>query len=143
MRKLITILILTLSLALITGCSDSTSPNENTDDSNDAGTVKLDILFPQDSELSNITTDYNFKEGDTALSILIDYGKKEGIPVVLSSDGIYVSGINGLFERDYGDSYGWLYWIDDESLSVGAAEYELTDGEHVVWKYVDFSEIWN
>ncbi|NLY71333.1 MAG: DUF4430 domain-containing protein [Clostridiales bacterium] len=119
------------------GCNDASQNNSEA-----AGTIKLEILFPEDYEASDISAEYPIKDGDTALNVLVDFGKEEGVPVVLSEDGAYVSGINGLFERDYGDLFGWIYWVNEESPTVGAADYVLSDGDHVVWEYVDFNELW-
>ncbi|NLP30352.1 MAG: DUF4430 domain-containing protein [Clostridiales bacterium] len=136
-KKVIAILLISLIFLFYTGCNNASQDKADT-----IGTIKLDIYFPDDYEASDISVEYPIKDGDTALSILVDFGKEEGVAVVLSENRAYVSGINGLFEKDYGDLFGWLYWVNDESPTVGAAEYVLSDGDHIVWEYVDFSEIW-
>jgi hypothetical protein len=49
--------------------------------------------------------------------------------------GIYVSSIDGV---DAEGMEGWQYWVDWQSATVGAADYQLSDGEDVLWAYGQF-----
>lgn len=76
-------------------------------------------------------------EGDTVYSVLLEAAKKYRIHIESngSDSMVYISGINHLYELDYGDLSGWMYWVNGEQGSVGAGEYVLSDGDAVEWKY--------
>lgn len=69
-----------------------------------------------------------------ALKILADNYE---ISVKTSGIGqtIYVKGINGLMEFDYGSRSGWKYKVNGSYPSVGAGGYVLKDGDQVEWIY--------
>mgnify|MGYP003520098276 FL=1 len=83
------------------------------------------------------TTEFQIEKGDTAYDILIEAAKKYKIQV--ENDGnaemAYISGINYLYEFDYGDLSGWVYHINGEAPSVGCSEYILENGDKVEWLY--------
>ncbi len=76
-------------------------------------------------------------EGDTVYSVLLDAAKKYQLHVENdgSDSSVYISGINYLYELDYGDLSGWTYWVNGEQGSVGASEQVLSDGDTVEWRY--------
>lgn len=69
-----------------------------------------------------------------ALKILADNYE---ISVKTSGIGqtVYVKGINGLMEFDYGSRSGWKYKVNGSYPSVGAGGYVLKDGDQVEWIY--------
>ena len=48
---------------------------------------------------------------------------------------VYISGINYLYEFDFGDLSGWMYRVNDTAPSVGCGEYHLSDGDFIEWLY--------
>ena len=48
---------------------------------------------------------------------------------------VYISGINYLYEFDFGDLSGWVYHVNGVSPSVGCGEYKLSDGDRIEWLY--------
>ncbi|MGI6045976.1 MAG: DUF4430 domain-containing protein [Eggerthellaceae bacterium] len=50
--------------------------------------------------------------------------------------GIYVAGIEGLNEKDYGPQSGWVYYVNGSFPSQPASSYTLSGGESVSWNYV-------
>ncbi len=50
---------------------------------------------------------------------------------------VYISGINGIYEFDYGAMSGWLYFVNDDTSqsSVSCGAYELKDGDSIRWIY--------
>ena len=54
-----------------------------------------------------------------------------------SQYGIYVTGINGLAEKDHGGSSGWVYEVNGSEPNTSAGNYTLKDGDSVVWRYVN------
>ncbi len=53
-----------------------------------------------------------------------------------TSYGVYVAGIEGLDEKEYGGASGWTYMVNGESPMFAATEYILEDGDTVEWAYV-------
>lgn len=47
----------------------------------------------------------------------------------------YVEGINNLYEFDCGEMSGWIYKVNGESPNYGCSEYELEDGDTILWSY--------
>ena len=75
------------------------------------------------------------REGDTPYSVLariIGINKLETRGV---GSGIYVFGINGLYEFDHGAKSGWIYYVNGKKLSNGAGEYPLQKGDRLNWVY--------
>ena len=72
--------------------------------------------------------------GDTAYSVL----KKTGAVVSARKTqyGVYVEGINGLFEFDRGDTSGWMYSVNGINPSKSCDKYKIKKGDQVVWYYV-------
>lgn len=83
------------------------------------------------------TTEFQIENGDTAYDILIEAAKKYKIQVENegTAEMAYISGINYLYEFDYGDLSGWVYHINGEAPSVGCGEYILANGDTVEWHY--------
>ena len=82
-------------------------------------------------------TEFAIAEGDSVYTILTEAARKHKIQ--LENDGnakyAYISGINYLYELDYGDLSGWVYLVNGERVSVGASEYKLKDGDVIEWHY--------
>lgn len=82
-------------------------------------------------------TEFEIEAGDTVYDILIQAAKENGIQMENNgSDKMaYISGINYVYEMDFGDLSGWVYRVNGSSVSVGCSEYELKDGDVIVWHY--------
>ncbi len=81
-------------------------------------------------------TRFDLHKGDTAYDLLVAAAKKNGIRLdTKGGASVYVSGINGLYEFDFGELSGWVYHVNDISASVGSSAYELKDGDRVEWLY--------
>ncbi len=115
---------------------------------NAVGSVTIEIrcdTVAGKSDASYISTDgtvlkasrFEFEEGDTVYDVLIDAVRKNSIQLeTTGGDGMrYVTGINHLYELQFGDLSGWIYLVNGESVSVGCDEYELHDGDVIVWHY--------
>ena len=132
--------------------TDFSSPEEyygkTTDKSNVIGTVTMsircDILkgkklkdhIPEDFCILD-TTEFKLEEGETVYDILLEAAKEYSISVEHegSSDIVYISGINYLYENDYGDLSGWVYKVNGELPSVGCGGYTLKPGDKIEWCY--------
>ncbi|MBQ2896597.1 MAG: DUF4430 domain-containing protein [Oscillospiraceae bacterium] len=48
---------------------------------------------------------------------------------------VYVKGLANLYEFDYGDLSGWVFFVNGKSAEVGCGEYRLKAGDRVEWLY--------
>ena len=49
--------------------------------------------------------------------------------------GVYVEGINYLYEYDAGALSGWMYKVNGLFPNYGCAAYKVNDGDRIVWVY--------
>lgn len=130
------------NLVLMTGCEETTEEvycEDGTQETEEIRGALVRVIFPDGPGPCNISTDYSIEEGDTALSVLLDYGKDTGIPVALSEDGSRVIGIKTVFEKDLGDTFAWIYEVNGDPYIEDAGEYQLAQGDQVIWRYVDLT----
>ena len=81
-------------------------------------------------------TEIGINSGDTVYDVLERAGKKFGISFdTKGAPSVYVSGISNIYEFDFGDLSGWLYFVNGESPSLSCAEYILSDGDSIEWRY--------
>ncbi|HLC94858.1 MAG TPA: DUF4430 domain-containing protein, partial [Patescibacteria group bacterium] len=71
---------------------------------------------------------------DTALEALLVVGEKENISIETKKFdfGTLVISIDGVENTE---KTAWIYYINDESATVGADAYTLSDGDIVSWRY--------
>ncbi len=79
-------------------------------------------------------TEIPLSEGETVYDILMQTAQAYGIQTEHNSS-YYISGIQYLYEMQYGDLSGWMYRVNGEMPSVGCAEYFLKDGDFIEWLY--------
>ena len=74
------------------------------------------------------------QEGDTALSILQRGAEQNGSQVVTKQYdfGAFVESINGKVSSA---EQAWVYYINGESATVGADQYQVQPGDSFEWKY--------
>lgn len=111
-----------------------------------AGTVTLTIRcdtvagraehIPDNGIILDIT-EFDIAEGDTVYTVLTEAARRYRIQLENNGDAtlVYISGIAYIYEFDYGDLSGWMYYVNRECPSVGAGEYVLKDGDKIEWKY--------
>lgn len=84
-------------------------------------------------------TGFDIAAGDSVYDLLVRAAKKYGIQMEKegspSGSLVYISGINYLYEFDFGDLSGWIYRVNGEAQSVGCGERALEDGDAVEWLY--------
>ena len=83
------------------------------------------------------TSTIEFKEGENVYDILKRSCSAAGIPMSArsSSMGIYVEGINGLFEFDCGGTSGWMYSVNGKAPNHSCSEHTVKNGDSIVWYY--------
>ena len=92
-------------------------------------------------------TEYEMAEGATVLELFDRALKQANIPYTIRSMNNYVDSINGLVEFTNGQRSGWMYTVgksatgsDGNHPKLGLREYVLSDGDVIIWHYVnDFS----
>lgn len=100
-----------------------------------AGKTDSEYISPDGVILS--PCEFVIEEGDTVLTVLTEAARKHGIQVENngSSEMAYISGINYLYEFDFGDLSGWTYYVNGAKPSVSCGEYKLSDGDLIEWRY--------
>lgn len=83
------------------------------------------------------TSTIEFKDGQTVYDVLKRACSAAGIPVSArsSSMGVYVEGINGLFEFDCGDTSGWMYSVNGNTPGHSCSEHSVKNGDNITWYY--------
>lgn len=82
-------------------------------------------------------TSQPYREGETALNLLISITKSRHIQMEYRGSGVtsYVTGIADLYELDYGSQSGWFYRVNGESPSVSSGACRIHSGDKVEWIY--------
>ena len=152
-KNFIFIALIAVVLIAIVGMTDFQSAasyygNEATTKTDVIGSVSLSIrcdtivgkkdseYIPKDGIILD-TTEFDIQNGDTVYDILVEAAKKYGIQMENSGSAgmVYISGINYLYEFDFGDLSGWMYFVNDKEPSVGCDAYELKSGDKIEWLY--------
>lgn len=109
---------------------------------NPIGTVTLEIRcdtvagkedFIPENGVILAETEYDFEAGETVYDILVEACRANNIQTEFS--GGYISGMNYIYEFDYGELSGWMYFVNGEEASVGCNSYILSDGDRIQWIY--------
>lgn len=80
-------------------------------------------------------------KGATVYDALIYVAKQNQIQIenktqgADAKDNAYISGINYLYEFDYGNLSGWMYSVNGDFANVGCGQYTLSDSDSIVWSY--------
>lgn len=77
---------------------------------------------------------FTFNEGATVYDALCALGLS--VNAHGSSYGTYVSAIGGLAEKQYGGTSGWMYSVNGTTPMTACSNYDLSNGDNVVWYYV-------
>ena len=119
-----------------------------TEKKNAVGTVTLCIrcdeivgksdsqFIPKDGVILS-KTEFEIEKDDTVYDVLVEATRKNGIQMEKrgTDSMVYISGINYLYELDFGDMSGWIYHVNNDEPLVGCGEYKLSDGDNIEWLY--------
>lgn len=100
----------------------------------------LDDDIPADGVMF-AETEMMLCEGDTAYDVLIRAMRQHRLLVVTNggtmggNSSLYISGINNLYEFDYGDLSGWMYAVNGVFPSCGCGTYLPQDKDKIVFCY--------
>lgn len=145
------VIMLSAAGILFVALTDFKSPDDYYDGNrisidNPTGSVSMSILchtvqgkaehIPENGVILEKTF-FDIEEGDTVYTILKRAAVQYGIRIdnAGNSSYVYISGINYLYEFDYGDLSGWIYTVNGIQPSMGAGEYILNDGDEIEWHY--------
>lgn len=155
-RGLMTAAIVMAFILCLTGCSQNTNQNTQTtqppQDANKA-VASLNVncagvidnmdkvpankkeYIPQDGVILN-KENVEIADGDTAFSFLQKLCKENNVQMDYADGLIYVTSIGNLNEKDCGTESGWMYKVNGQAPTVGAAEYKLQNGDKVEFYYI-------
>ncbi len=117
------------------------------DDKNINGAVTISITCETIKDKNNETVPENgvileeteiiIDADDTVYDVLLKACRENDIHLETTGTDktLYVEGICNIYEKDYGDLSGWMYFVNGESPSVGCGNYSLSDGDEIVWCY--------
>ena len=82
-------------------------------------------------------TEVQIEKGETTFAVLEQITKENRIPMDFTGSGssVYVKGIAGLYEFDYGNLSGWIYLINGEEMSIGCGAAEVSPGDRIEFLY--------
>ncbi|MEK6189921.1 MAG: DUF4430 domain-containing protein [Carnobacterium alterfunditum] len=133
-------LILSLLMAgiLMTGCGvsetqDSTNGSEKQVESSTAKEESKEVSANVKVLVAGEEVDDVELAVDNGVSLLD--AMKENM-IIEETDG-FINSINGV-EQSEKDNKFWVYTVNDEQATVGANEYELLDGDQIVWELTEF-----
>ncbi len=98
-----------------------------------------DGFIPENGIILDTTT-YEFEEGDTVYDILVRAVRENKIHMEKKKTGsgprdYYICAIANIYEYDWGDLSGWMYYVNGESPAVGCGEYHVRQGDRIEWHY--------
>lgn len=93
-------------------------------------------FVPADGSILPVTA-MELHEGDTVYDVLSAACRKFSIQMEHTETiyGIYIEGINQLYEKDCGPLSGWMYRVNGELINASANQYTLKKGDAVEWVY--------
>lgn len=104
-------------------------------------TIRCDTIAgeegaPKDPVILPVT-EVQIEKGETAFAVLEQITKENRIPMDFTGSGssVYVKGIAGLYEFDYGNLSGWIYLINGEEMSIGCGAAEVSPGDRIEFLY--------
>lgn len=121
--------------------SNTTTENNNkatsdiTQNQNDNKiTVNVQVIGVDSTLMSG---SLSLEKNTSVYSALKTLASQQGVSISTSGFGstIYVRGIGGLYEFDYGGNSGWLYMVNGVKPNYGAYSYKLNDGDTIKWYY--------
>lgn len=109
--------------------AEDATPNEIDADTNtEEVTALIDIVLDGEN-LADLSQEITVPEGTYLLDAMHDY-----YDVV--DEGTFITTIEG-YEQDTNAGRYWLYYINGEMPSVGAADYELESEDQIEWRLED------
>ena len=151
-KKSVYIVVIIFAVAAIlivcfTDISSVGSNNGSTESKDAVGTVTISIRCDtlkdkNDSEIPENgvileKTEVQIDADDTVYDVLSKVCKEKGIHMEITgtAETLYIEGIFNIYEKDYGELSGWMYFVNGESPPMGCGSYKLSDKDEIVWRY--------
>ena len=113
----------------------------NADASTPYQAKKVNVKVQSTSGVIAQASDLVIADGTTVLDVLKTVLNNAGKTCVIEKGGTYVASIDGLGEMDKGANSGWMFNVNNVTPQVPASEYELRNGDTVLWYYtLDFTK---
>lgn len=132
------ILSLLMAVILMTGCGISeTQDRTNSSEEQVESITAKDKSKEVSANVKVLVAGEEVEDVELAVDngvMLLDAMKENMI--IEETDG-FINSINGV-EQSEKDNKFWIYTANDEEATVGANEYELLDGDQVVWELTEF-----
>ena len=121
--------------------------NSHTSKTDVIGTVTISIRCDtiKDKSAAHIPDDgvildsvsIGFGKDDTVYDVLVyaTAQNKIHLETVGPAEAVYVKGIGNIYEFDFGEWSGWVYYVNGRSDSIGCGKYKVTDGDNIEWFY--------
>lgn len=138
MKKRIWFLSLALFLGACTttteeGTIDTTSNTETVDTSASVAeemyAVSVDIVVDGE-EVPELSKELEVESGLTLMEVMKNHYEIE-------EDGGFLQAIEG-YEQSEEENLWWVYQLNGEDGMVGASEYEVEDGDSIIWALTEF-----
>lgn len=134
MRFLKVIFSLILVTGIVLGCGTEdidSNENINATEQEEVQSIEVDIVISQEfGEEILAEESLEVEEGSTLLEVMAENFDIE------EEDG-FIHSINGVKAED-GEPYAWMFDINGEIAMVGAADYELEDGDLVEFDFQSY-----
>ncbi|OQB15176.1 MAG: hypothetical protein BWY15_00546 [Firmicutes bacterium ADurb.Bin193] len=116
--------------------SESKSPATTQSSVPEQNTVKISIIGDGERQILP-PTEATFTEGQTVFDILMKVTREKRIQTEYSGvgTGVYIKGIDNLYEFDMGAQSGWLYSVNGEFPKRGCGAYKVKKGDVIEFKY--------
>lgn len=117
-------LVITTTMLLLVGCGTSEQENTKDQSSTEEGTIHI-IISDEEADEVYSEDEVTIEEGAILMDVMQEnYDIEE-------EDG-FIHGIDGISPEE-GEQKSWIYAVNGEDALVGAAEYELSVDDEVVF----------
>ena len=152
MKKTAFFLTALLIAALLCGCGAASAPSEDENalhctvsvscatilDHADELAPEKAALVPDDGRIL-AETEAAFTEGESAFDVLLRVCKEKKIQMEYDDapayGGVYLIGINNIYQADCGDLSYWMYSVNGEFPNFGCGDYVMRDGDELCFLY--------
>ncbi|MBM7552423.1 DUF4430 domain-containing protein [Thalassobacillus pellis] len=120
-----------LSLGILAGCQAESPGNDGQQQTEQQAKEEFSVqitISQNNGEKSVAEKELEVKEGTSLMKVL-----KENFEGVKEKDG-FITQIEGIKAKD-GEQKAWFFTINGETAKVGAKEYELKEGDEVVFDF--------